>query len=40
LKFTCACGYSGKAGELLTEPDGDNQMLWCPVCETASWVWD
>jgi hypothetical protein len=41
LSFTCAgCGYQGTAGELLTEPEGDNQTLWCPVCGGAGWVWD
>jgi hypothetical protein len=30
----------GTAGELLIEPDGGNQTLWCPQCLTNGWVWD
>lgn len=39
--FTCeGCGYNGKAGELLVDPSGDNDTMWCPQCTTAAWVWD
>jgi len=38
--FKCdACGYEGKAAELLVDPDGDNDTMWCPICTTAAWVW-
>jgi hypothetical protein len=41
LTFECiGCGYKGTAGELLTEPEGNNQTLWCPQCRGATWVWD
>lgn len=41
LTFECTgCGYKGAAGELLTEPEGSNQTLWCPQCRTSGWVWD
>lgn len=41
LGFTCQdenCGYRGKAGELLVEPD--NTTMYCPQCGNANWWWD
>lgn len=38
-KFKCnGCGYSGRADELLAEDD--NETLYCPICETADWIWE
>ena len=37
--FVCqACGYKGRADELLGEDD--NETLYCPRCETADWIWE
>lgn len=35
--FKCECGYTGKAYELLVEPDNDT--MYCPVCKTTAWIW-
>jgi len=37
--FVCPCGYKGKAGELLVDPSGDNDTMWCPQCKAAGWIW-
>ncbi len=36
-QFTCGCGAAGRADELLAEDDND--ILYCPQCETAGWEW-
>ncbi|KKM17255.1 hypothetical protein LCGC14_1677560 [marine sediment metagenome] len=36
--FICNCGYSGKGHELLCEDD--DTTMWCPMCETAGWIWN
>ncbi len=37
--FKCqGCGYRGHGSELLCTDD--SEMLWCPICETACWVWE
>ncbi len=37
--FKCqGCDYRGHGSELLCVDETD--MLWCPICETAAWVWD
>jgi hypothetical protein len=36
-KFACSCGYNGCLEELLAEDDND--ILYCPKCLRAGWVW-
>ena len=37
--FNCqGCGYRGHGSELLCVDETD--ILWCPICETAAWVWE
>ena len=39
--FICnECGYRGKAAELLVDPSGEEDTMWCPQCGLAAWVWD
>lgn len=39
--FTCnECGYHGKAEELLVDPSGEDDTMWCPQCGLAAWIWD
>lgn len=33
----CQCGWEGDVSELLAEDDEDT--LYCPQCDTASWMW-
>ena len=37
------CGWRGTLGELLCDPDADNEPVnnfWCPNCRSRGWIWD
>ena len=37
---SCPCGFSGKLGDLLCNPDDETpNNFWCPVCKSKGWSW-
>lgn len=39
-QFKChECDYQGSAAELLVDPSGENDTMWCPQCGLANWIW-
>lgn len=40
LGVQCFCGFKGKLGELLCDPDDDTpNNFWCPQCKGKGWTW-
>lgn len=43
IKVRCWCGWKGKLGSLLCDPDDPNPPandFWCPECKTKGWYFD
>jgi len=40
LGVQCFCGFKGRLGELLCDPDDDTpNNFWCPICKGKGWSW-
>ena len=41
MGVSCVCGFRGKLGELLCDPNNDTvNNFWCPICKGKGWSWD